>query len=47
MTTTRDLLAMCVNEYFAQLSRFGVYHHDMLTPYLCAMAFDYIARGDY
>lgn len=47
MLTTRDLLAMCVNEYFAQLGKWFTWENLPISLYATVLAFEYIARGDY
>lgn len=47
MKTTYDLMIMCGAEYFKQLERWCIWVDTHLACNLCAMAYDYIARGDY
>ena len=47
MKTTKDLLSMCVSEYYAQLEKWYSWNNIVMALYAPVLAFDYIARGDY
>ena len=48
MKTTRDLLKMVCDIYFKQLENiYELTPRKMLPCTMCALSYDYIARGDY
>lgn len=47
MKTTHDLMFMCTAEYWQQLKRWSMWLVTFSPCTMCAIAYDYIARGDY
>lgn len=46
--TYRDLMSMCVSEYMTKIGELFLIDSITLTGCnMCAIAYDYIARGDY
>lgn len=51
MTTTKDCMNLCVSAHMDCIKRWVSWevssHTHVVSSIMCAMAYDYIARGDY